>query len=201
MQPDDLLDIKGIGQARQQWLRETFGIKTYADLAQLSVDEIAARLKKGQIVSHAEIASWIEQARQLAEGIQPEPEEDWNPFASFVVEYLKSGKTGEIRTRVHHMEADETMEWRGIDQHDLSTWIAQRLGVEVVEPALPELPMQQPGFSEQLQHVLAKTAAFRQESHPAHTVPTTESKRIQQGEFSEELLKAIEKAQQLGGKV
>ena len=47
---DDLTILQGIGPARQQWLRASFGVRTFADLAALSPAAIEQRLKEdGQI--------------------------------------------------------------------------------------------------------------------------------------------------------
>ncbi len=66
--PDDLTVIKGIGPARQKWLRESLDVITFADLAARSVAEIEARLKAdNQIASQSTIETWIAQAREHAE--------------------------------------------------------------------------------------------------------------------------------------
>ncbi|MCK4471724.1 MAG: hypothetical protein KAW49_08045, partial [Anaerolineae bacterium] len=66
---EDLTVIKGIGPARQQWLRESFNVRTYGDLAVLSADEIESRLKaEGRIASRSEIEQWIARAQELAAG-------------------------------------------------------------------------------------------------------------------------------------
>lgn len=197
---DNLLNIKGIGPSREQWLRETFGVHTYADLARLSIVDIAEQLKKEQIVSSNEIASWIEQAKQLVES-SPEntQENDWHPSASFVVEVLENVRTGETRTRVHHMDADETMEWPGIAQQELTPWMVQRLGADDVatfpvergqtESATPPLG---PAYSEELQRVLANAATLQTPAEAVvPPVPQPTNRQIQQGEFSEELRRVL----------
>lgn len=64
---DDLTEIKGIGQAREKWLSETFGISSFTELAALTVDEIETALKaSGKVSSRLEIESWIAQAQTLA---------------------------------------------------------------------------------------------------------------------------------------
>ena len=63
---DDLSAIKGIGPTRAKWLRDNFGVKTYRELAKLSITQIETRLKDaGQIVGRKDIESWISQARDL----------------------------------------------------------------------------------------------------------------------------------------
>lgn len=64
---DDLTRIKGIGSVTQQLLRESFGIRTFGDLTELSVDEIESRLRdQGQTTSRREIEDWLAQAGELA---------------------------------------------------------------------------------------------------------------------------------------
>ena len=60
---DNLTMIKGIGPARQRWLKESLDVQTFGDLAALSVDEIESRLKADkQIASRETIEAWIAQA-------------------------------------------------------------------------------------------------------------------------------------------
>ena len=69
---DDLTAIKGIGSIRQDWFRDSFNVRTFQDLATLSVDKIASRLKAdGQIPSQSAIESWIFQAREFAAATGP----------------------------------------------------------------------------------------------------------------------------------
>ena len=64
---DDLTVIRGIGPARQRWLRDSLDVRTFADLAALSVDEIESRLKADkQIASRGTIEVWITAARERA---------------------------------------------------------------------------------------------------------------------------------------
>lgn len=64
---DDLTRIKGIGLVKQKWLRESFNIHTFQELAKLSVDEVESRLKtKGHTASKSEIEGWIAQSQSLA---------------------------------------------------------------------------------------------------------------------------------------
>lgn len=61
-----LTRIKGIGPAKQRWLRQALKIDTIRDLACFSVEQIESRLQaQGQTFSHSEIKKWIEQAQQL----------------------------------------------------------------------------------------------------------------------------------------
>lgn len=127
---DNLTEIKGIGPARQQWLRKTLNIRSFEDLANLSVAEIMERLKADrQISSHYEIEEWIAQASILAEKKNEEHnllrDNGWKPFASFVVEFQVSGQ--QKRTVVHHIESDAGTSWPGIERVQLSDWMAEQI--------------------------------------------------------------------------
>ena len=53
---DDLTKITGIGPARKSWLAEVFGVRTYDDLAALSVDDIVAQFRtEGKPYSRSDI--------------------------------------------------------------------------------------------------------------------------------------------------
>jgi hypothetical protein len=138
---DDLTAIKGIGEARQRWFRESLGVRTYRQLAVLSTDEIESRLKaEKQTVSRSAIETWVGQARKLAGAEESTPipkhadQRDWAPFASFVVEFQSreleevAGRDPEVafRTAVHHLEADEDEEWPRIETELLSHWMLQK---------------------------------------------------------------------------
>jgi hypothetical protein len=149
---DDLTVVKGIGPARRRWLRESFNVRTFHDLAALSVDEIGSQLKAaGQITSRLEIAEWIAQAQELAASVNqssqrdvgsteaeaeekansPVREDDWKPVASFVVEFQVrqfEGQAEEQRTTVHHMEADRGETWPGIEGEQLCQWMLGQAG-------------------------------------------------------------------------
>ena len=64
---DDLTEIKGIGLHRQKWLKKSFGVCTFSDLAALTVDEIETRLKtEGGGVGRKTIEVWIDQPKRSA---------------------------------------------------------------------------------------------------------------------------------------
>lgn len=146
---DDLTIIKGIGPARQQWLRQSFGVRTYADLAQLQPDQIENKLKAdGQIARRKAIEEWVGQARALAanEGTTAvfplnrpllavsASDENWHPFASFVVEIQareEEGRAAATRTAVQHIERDTNAIWPGIEREKLCQWIVAQVDAEV----------------------------------------------------------------------
>lgn len=63
--PDDLTEIKGIGPAVQEKLRE-LGIATFGDLAAADPDRLVDQLKGTQPVSKARVQGWTEEARARA---------------------------------------------------------------------------------------------------------------------------------------
>lgn len=154
---DDLTEIKGIGVARERWLRESLNVHTFQDLAALSVDEIELELKaEGRAVPRNEINEWIAEAQELAatatpstqQSIEPEVVEaettvnsafvegEWKPFASFVVEFQTlqaAGQTVEQRTKVHYMEGDKSETWPYVERERLCQWM-----LDQVEEGLPQ---------------------------------------------------------------
>lgn len=106
---DDLTRIKGIGLTRQEWLRNVFQVRTYQDLACLSLEQLETQLKaEKQIASRREITAWLDRAQELAATVpnrqcvaavssdHPEPAQplvhdisatDWQVYARFVVEF------------------------------------------------------------------------------------------------------------------
>jgi hypothetical protein len=154
---DDLSAIRGIGPARQRWLRDSFDAQSYQDMVGLSVDRIESKLKAdGQIVSRTAIETWLAQARELAARSSrnprsdPEPaaepasrgthsiarEDGWEPFASFVIEFQvhkAKEEVREIRTAIHHIESDTDTYWPGIETSQVCQWIADQLPADVQE--------------------------------------------------------------------
>ena len=147
---DDLSAIKGIGPARERWLRDNFDVKTYQELAKLSISQIETRLKvEGKIVARKDIESWLNQARDLqaksgaskqehagsAQGVLAHKlnsaghENGWEPFASFLVYFQTREVDKKIayQTFVHHMEKDQETSWPGIETSGLSAWMSQQI--------------------------------------------------------------------------
>ncbi len=60
---DDLTAIRGIGAATQNRLH-TAGIKSYAQLARASPEEV--RMKVGKLAEGANVEDWIAQAQELS---------------------------------------------------------------------------------------------------------------------------------------
>lgn len=164
---DDLTVIMGIGQARQEWLRIALNVRTYADLAALTADEIDEKLRAdSHIAAHASIESWILQAQGLVDevtaSIHPVGEASveaakganssarnggWKPYASFVVEFqarLIEGRQTVKRTAVHHIETDRGEFWHGAESKQLCWWILEQAG-ETAQPEEADVEVEEVG--------------------------------------------------------
>lgn len=153
---DNLTRVKGIGKKREAWLQEEMHVYRYADLAALPADELETRLREaGQMVSRNAVQSWIDQATVLMTSAQPVEEvvtnpvldnedtpnplpeniQEWRPFASFVVEYQERVQKGrkQLRTTVHHIEADREETWPDVVQEPLGKWMQEQAGVRSME--------------------------------------------------------------------
>jgi hypothetical protein len=148
---DDLTKITGIGENRQNWLRQSFNVRTFQDLASLTITQVEEKMKSdGLIVSRKAIEAWLVQAGELASFAddrsqlteQPSAElpagvsntmpreNGWKPIASFVVEY-QIREAGEQptkrRTVAHHMEEDCTRTWPAFAGSQLYLWIFDQI--------------------------------------------------------------------------
>jgi hypothetical protein len=149
---DDFTAIRGIGSTRQKWLRDTFDILTYQELAELTESEIEGKLKaEGKIASREAIKSWLVQARdlipetvaarqtiegpvadELTEKLNSTGHKNgWAPFASFLVYFQTRDKDQDqsaYQTLVHYMEEDREANWPGIEVNRLTAWMLEQIG-------------------------------------------------------------------------
>jgi len=207
---DDLCTIRGIGPARQRWLRNSFSIRTYQDLAGLPVDQIESQLKAdGQIVSRNAIEQWRAEALELAgraaehSSSEQDPrakpanqvansiarEDGWEPFASFVIEFQArraEGKIQETRTAIHHMENDTDTHWPGIESRQVCQWMVKQLPAAIREQDQKPQPTLRPArrpAAEKLQITQVRILQPPQSSRPAFRIETgTEFKGAVQGD-------------------
>ncbi|MGI9508722.1 MAG: hypothetical protein ACR2QJ_05160 [Geminicoccaceae bacterium] len=126
---DNLEAIKGIGPERRKFLAKVFGIHTFSELAGLSVGQIEAALEgdKGPKVARSGIRKWLNQAEKIAAASRKTS--DWEPFASFVVEYRRreaDDAAEDHQTHVHHVEDDENGTWPGLEAEALGPWMLGR---------------------------------------------------------------------------
>lgn len=136
---DDLTVFNQIKLDRQQWLRKSLDICTYADLAALSVDQIASQAKADNLLlARKWIEEWIAEAQKLAAAADPTSRRtveaanrtaeapptaaqelgEWRRFAAFVVDFQARGveeQKEELRIEVRHYPMDEKGSW--LDNH------------------------------------------------------------------------------------
>lgn len=154
---DNLTRIRGIGSVTQQLLRELLDVRTFSDLARLSVDEIESKLReRGQTASRSEIEGWIAQSRELASATESpvgEREEgetsqqadelteagEWHSFASFQVEFQVREIDGatEEQTTARSLDTDRTKTWSGLESDRICQWMLEQLSEVRVSAQLP----------------------------------------------------------------
>lgn len=159
---DDLTRIKGIGATRQAWLRQALQIRTYGDLAALTAEQIAAKLKsEGRSATRAEIEQWLSAAQALAStpdqhdtlaqlatavltptgsdtALQPE---EWQRFASFTVEYRKQIAPDQniaYETAAYDLDAGVRRLWPGIEGKAPCAWILDQINDKEKRPPTAE---------------------------------------------------------------
>jgi hypothetical protein len=148
---DDLTKIKGIGPTRQALFRESFGVRTYLDFAELEVDEVETELKAaGHSVSRAKIEEWQAKARNRIQAnnrpSQPhvEPsEEEQNPtvYSSLVAAGWEPSAVVMVKRYKRVAEAGEeqltTVEYLQVEARD---WAYDRFGPNETEIVFEQLP-------------------------------------------------------------
>ena len=75
----------------------------------------------------------------------------WKPFASFVIEFQErpnENNAVEYRTSVHHMEADSSKEWPGIERDKHCQWMLDQIGDRISNEPVIEEPSAQEGLVE-----------------------------------------------------
>ncbi|GJM42069.1 MAG: hypothetical protein DHS20C20_23510 [Ardenticatenaceae bacterium] len=154
---DDLTVIDQIGSKRQSFLRENLQIRTYLDLATITIEEIQTQLcAQNKSVARDKIETWIEEAGKLArEGdgdaepipvdaelavgkvikqpTAPKKAGAWKDYASFMVYFESREIDGaqEKRIKVSHLEEDKSNVWAELTaEHFL--WMLNQAGEGLV---------------------------------------------------------------------
>ncbi len=148
---DDFKKIKGIGESVEKVLY-TLGILRYEDLANYTPEQLENLMKEylPQISARRiERYDWIGQARKLA--AEKEPAEPaipsinldhqarelaapggWREIADFFVSFgYSTDPSGQekLMTRVHHSQADKSMQWNGVSTDQLIDWLLKEVGM------------------------------------------------------------------------
>lgn len=133
---DDFRRIAGIGAAIERRLHEA-GIRTYADLAARTPEQLAASLSDVAGLSMARIVrqDWIGQASELAGPAQPPlPSEPSQRYASFHIELLLDVDDRVRRTKVHHHQSDTDTAWPGWDEGRLLAVLREHMPQPASQP-------------------------------------------------------------------
>ena len=185
---DDLTQIKGIGEVTQQWLRDTFAVRTYRDLTRVSPADIEERLKaEGKITARSKINKWLAQARTLAGSVDLPTDsaiadqETWKTFSTFVVMFEEQQAQGKIRfqTKAHHMEADHTQAWPDIVHAELVQWMLAQLGPRGLQALMPKTqPVPQESEQTEYNGKLGRYAAKAQVLAGERVSPPVRTRRL-----------------------
>lgn len=148
---DDLEVIKGIGPEARRWLAETFDVRTFAALADLSEKKLINRIKAENKPWMRWAKDWPTEAAIKAAEMEAEAQrspaggkDGWDTLALYFVEFQSRqvpGKPVELQTQVVFEgpgpQAQETLP--GVDQDRICQWIFEHFGG--VLRAKPEIEM------------------------------------------------------------
>lgn len=161
---DDFKRIRGIGPAIESRLHAA-GIRTFARLAALSADEVAA-LTPGLSAERITQQGWTRQARKLApKQVPAKPRKEAaalvgrQRYATFTVELLLDESDEARRTRVAHIQSGDMDTWAGWEAERLIDFLARhtaarsRLGKPVPLAVAPKPILQAPAPPEPVQPV------------------------------------------------
>jgi hypothetical protein len=156
---DDLKQIRGVGPAAERRLHKA-GIRTFAQLAALSPDRLAA-LAVGLSARRIAQENWIGQARQLAHLQARTParksaakktstrsRKSATPhivrqhYATFTVELLLDESNDVRRTRCVHIQSGERDTWAGWTEARLVSFVVKHAGLRVPGVPTPGPPTQ-----------------------------------------------------------
>jgi hypothetical protein len=166
---DDLTTVTKVRPAVADWLQDTLGVRTFAELANLSADAIRKaaetsqrRLSRVQLrirVPAMELARKTNSKSPRKEPSMAEPRRpakpqkasaEWQEFASFIVYFERQMKGGveqqrttvEQRTAIHHLETSEQSQWPGLAAQQACEWMIRKLPAQDQPGAEPETPDQ-----------------------------------------------------------
>ena len=136
---DDLKRISGIGPAAARRL-ERAGIRSYADLATSTPEELGAKLAgvAGHSTGRIAAEDWIGQARRLA-GELPAAQQS----ASFDVEFLVAVSDAVRCTKVRDNQTGADASWPGWDFDRLVAFLRARVPVADAEASASAIPSEQ----------------------------------------------------------
>ncbi len=165
---DDLTEIKYVGPKMQSWLKEKLQVRTYRDLAELSLKQIQSQLNTDKkVVAQDRIETWIQQAKELAletkandvgggKPGQSKKASDWEEYASFMIYFEAREKNGEQqkRIKVFHIEADKSKVWSELTAENF-LWMLNQAG-EGPSPTTSQQPSSEQETIEEIEPEPAK---------------------------------------------
>jgi predicted flap endonuclease-1-like 5' DNA nuclease len=159
-QDDNLRLIRGVGHAVEARLHDA-DVRTFADLAARSPEELAAIVAGLPRMSPKEVSRWRDQARELAaeastsaEGGQ---EGNHQRYQTFTVELLLEEEAVR-RTRARHVQTGDTRQWKGFPTDELLAFFTTHVGLEQAAMVGPSPPT---GGPAELGGGLATSASLR----------------------------------------
>jgi hypothetical protein len=137
---DDLTQIAGIGSKIAEKLNMA-GIRSYADLASRSNDDIVKLLPDVSGLSAARLDSWRDQARELAAmtsakaaeapDIQVGEPDDGQRYESFMIRVLINEDGSIRRTTAEHIGTGAQHHWPGLEREELSGFIETTIAAAI----------------------------------------------------------------------
>lgn len=177
---DDLTRIGGIGSKTAERLNAA-GIRTYAELASRSVNDIIMLLPDVSGLSPARLDSWRDQARELAAAspAQTVPDTPGNGqrYESFLVRVLLNEDGSIRRTTAQHIGTGAESRWSSLDRRALPDFIESAIS----SSSEPVVPRQAETASELVRPLQAEApelpTPLPAESRPA-AAPTVPAERV-----------------------
>ncbi len=165
---DDLTRIGGIGSKIAERLNAA-GIRTFAELASRSADDIAMLLPDVTGLSPARLDSWRDQARELAAATpaQAVPEMpaggpgNGQHYESFLVRVLLNEGGSVRRTTVQHVRTGTERHWSGLDREALPDFIETAISSSTVSAKAPAEQPSDQAYQPEAAPVAAAAAAPR----------------------------------------
>jgi hypothetical protein len=138
---DDFTRIAGIGRAIARRLQDA-GVQTYADLGELSPEELAQLLSNGPGVSAQRIMKedWRNQAKELAARPPDDKRQlgDNRHYESFVVRLLLNHNNEICSTTIEHIRSGKVERWAGWEPAKFTDFLQVRASLH--SPAPTEAP-------------------------------------------------------------
>jgi hypothetical protein len=187
----DLTFIHGIGPAIKKQLHKA-GISTIAELAESSVDAIAAILPN-MSAKQVTKQGWIPQARKLVSGkakTSARKKELATPtshqhYQNFTFEFLLDEKNRTHRLRLVHVQSGDVDTWAGWDAGRLIDFLAKHTGARLPnmrsatsKAAIPELPIKLPdptGQPSERMHEMASITLIQGSNEKINLQPELET--------------------------